>query len=431
MTDEGGSPQAVGNRWLIATAAVVMQMCLGVLYAWSVFRTPLSKLYGWDNATTVAPYRYSLLFFTLGMIVAGLWQDRKGPRLVGSVGGLLLGTGCLLAAFVGNTPNGLIIAYGVIGGLGVGFAYVTPIATCVKWFPDKRGLIVGLAVMGFGAGTVVFAPLLAGLIGTDADRYAVTIPKTFEIMAVTMYLGVVGAAQIFRVPPKGWKPIGWDPPTTASVSGGHSTAQMLQTWQFYALWALFALGSSVGLTAIGEAKPFMERLGDPADPKAAAAAAAAAVGILSLFNGGGRLIWGAISDKLGRKVTTALMGAVYVVACAALLRSASSYATGLAGLCMVGLCFGGYLAIMPAFNADFYGAKNFGLNYGLQFSAYGLSGFFVPYYFAEVLKQFGKARLTEGYAQVFTTLAIIAALAVVLALALKKPAPPAEETRAA
>jgi OFA family oxalate/formate antiporter-like MFS transporter len=427
LTDEGGSPQAVGNRWIIAISAVVMQMCLGVLYAWSVFRTPLEKLYHWDKAASVAPYRYSLLFFTLGMIVAGLWQDRKGPRLVGSVGGLLLGTGCLLAAFVGSTQTGLVAAYGVIGGLGVGFAYVTPIATCVKWFPDKRGLIVGLAVMGFGAGTVVFAPLLAGLIGTDAAQYGVTIPKTFEVMAVIMYIGVIGAAQMFRVPPKGWKPAGWNPPETAKAAGGHSTVQMLQTWQFYALWALFALGASVGLTAIGEAKPYMERLGDPSDPKAAAAAAAAAVGILSLFNGGGRLIWGAISDKLGRKLTTALMGAVYVIACAFFLRTASSYTMGLVGLCMVGLCFGGYLAIMPAFNADFYGAKNFGLNYGLQFSAYGLSGFFVPYYFSEVLKGFGKNRLTEGYAQVFTTLAIVAVVAVVLAVILRKPPAPEAE----
>ena len=144
--------QSAGNRWRFVIAALVMQLCLGALYSWSVFRGPLETLYGWSKETSIAPFRYSLLFFTLAMVVAGFWQDKKGPRLVGSIGGALLGTGCLLAALMGHTPPGLNFAYGILGGLGIGFAYVTPIATCVKWFPDKRGMVVGLAVMGFGAG---------------------------------------------------------------------------------------------------------------------------------------------------------------------------------------------------------------------------------------------------------------------------------------
>ncbi|MEZ5392332.1 MAG: MFS transporter [Bryobacterales bacterium] len=152
---------------------------------------------------TIAPYRWSILFFTLAMIVAGFWQDRVGPRLVGGVGGFLLGTGCLLAAFFGDTPIGLNVSYGLVGGLGVGFAYVTPIATCVKWFPDKRGLVVGLAVMGFGVGSLIFAPLLEALIGSDPSRYAETIPRTFLILAAVFYVLVIGSAQFFRVPPQG------------------------------------------------------------------------------------------------------------------------------------------------------------------------------------------------------------------------------------
>jgi len=126
------------NRRALAGAAVLMQVCLGIIYAWSVFRAPLEQHYGWSKTESIAPYRWSILFFTLAMIVAGFWQDKKGPRLVGSVGGILLGAGCLLAAFIGDTPMGLNIAYGVVAGLGVGFAYVTPIATCVKWFPRSR-----------------------------------------------------------------------------------------------------------------------------------------------------------------------------------------------------------------------------------------------------------------------------------------------------
>jgi OFA family oxalate/formate antiporter-like MFS transporter len=202
----------LGNRWRFVVAALVMQLCLGALYSWAVFRGPLETLHGWSKSTSIAPFRYSLLFFTIAMILAGFWQDRKGPRLVGSVGGLLLGTGCLLAAWLGDTPGGLIFAYGILGGLGVGFAYVTPIATCIKWFPDKRGMVVGLAVMGFGAGSLIFAPLLESLIGTDAAQYASTIPRTFVIMAVIFYLFVIGAAQVYRVPPAGWSPAGWSPP---------------------------------------------------------------------------------------------------------------------------------------------------------------------------------------------------------------------------
>ncbi|TFG58233.1 MAG: MFS transporter, partial [Deltaproteobacteria bacterium] len=153
------------NRWKFVYAALVMQLCLGVLYSWSVFRGPLESVNGWTKAVSIAPYRYSVLFFTISMIIAGFWQDKKGPKLVGSVGGALMGTGVLLSAFMWQSEWGLKFAYGILGGLGVGFAYVTPIATCVKWFPDKRGTIVGLAVLGFGAGSLIFAPLIERLLG--------------------------------------------------------------------------------------------------------------------------------------------------------------------------------------------------------------------------------------------------------------------------
>ncbi len=403
---------------MIAGAAVVMQICLGVLYTWSVFKKPLAELYHWDAVATGAPYRYSLLFFTIGMIVAGLWQDRKGPRIVGSTGGILLGTGCLLASFFGNTPEKLILTYGVVGGLGVGFAYVTPIATCVKWFPDKRGLIVGLAVMGFGLGTVFFSPILSGLIGTDPAQFSTTIPRTFLAMAAIMYVFVIGAAQVFRVPPAGWKPAGWNPSATASAgAASYTTAQMLGTWQFYVLWVLFALGSSIGLTTIGEAKPYMTQLGD------AEFAATWALSYLAVCNAVGRLAWGAVSDRVGRKAAIVLVSATGLLACMVFLRSAGTHFPGLVGICLAGFCLGGFLAIMPTFSADFYGPKSFGLNYGLLFSAYGLSGFIVPGYFNQLMKGFAKAELGAGYAQVFTTLGIAAAAAVVAAAILKKPVP--------
>ncbi|MCP5113904.1 MAG: OFA family MFS transporter [bacterium] len=413
MTNEAG------NRWRFVAAALVMQLCLGVLYSWAVFRGPLEELYGWSKSTSIAPYRYSLLFFTIAMVLAGFWQDRKGPRLVGSAGGLLLGAGCLLAAWIGDTPRGLIFAYGVLGGLGVGFAYVTPIATCIRWFPDKRGMIVGLAVMGFGAGSLIFAPLLEKLIGSDPSLYSETIPRTFLVMAAIFLVCVIGAAQVYRVPPPGWKPPGWQPAAAGAAERSEYTPKaMLATPQFYMLWVLYFIGTSVGLTAIGQASPLIREMA----ATGAALSGGAALGVMSLFNGIGRLSWGSLSDKLGRRWTTATMFAIYAVACLALLRTASGFWSLLAGLCIVGFCFGGYLALLPSFTADYFGSKNIGANYGVMFSAYGLCGFIVPQYFASIMdKARADGNLAAGYNQVYFTLALAAVAGAVLAIMVKRP----------
>ena len=411
--------QEVGNRWRFVAAALVMQLCLGVLYSWSVFRGPLESLHGWSKETSIAPYTFSLLFFTVAMVLAGFWQDRKGPRLVGSVGGVLLGSGCLLASLMGDTEWGLIVAYGVLGGLGVGFAYVTPIATCIKWFPDKRGMIVGLAVMGFGAGSLIFAPLLESLIGSDPALYASTIPRTFVVMAVVFYVVVIGAAQVYRVPPRGWKPAGWEPPPAAAgAKQEFRSSEMLRTWQFYVLWLIYALGTSVGFVAIGQAAPIVREMA----AGGALLSGGAALGVMSLFNGLGRLSWGSLSDKIGRNSTTFAMYSIYIVACLFLLRTAGGFWPVLIGLCMVGFCFGGYLALLPSFTADYFGAKNIGANYGIMFTAYGLSGYFVPRYFASVMDRARQAgNLAGGYEQVYLTLAGFAALGIVLVLIVRKP----------
>ncbi len=412
------------NRWKFVYAALVMQLCLGVLYSWSVFRPVLEKANGWKGPQSIAPFRYSLVFFTIAMIVAGFWQDKKGPKLVGSVGGLLLGAGCLLAAFTYQSEWGLKFSYGILGGLGVGFAYVTPIATCVKWFPDKRGTIVGLAVLGFGAGSLIFAPLIERLLGNDPALYASTIPRTFMILGVAFLIFVIGAAQVFAVPPAGFKPEGWTPPAAATTAGGatikaeFSPGEMIKTWQFFALWLIYFLGTSVGITAIGQAAPLVKELA----AATAVMSAGAALGIMSAFNGVGRLAWGATSDKIGRKNTTITMFAVYIVACVFLLRNVTSFGQALAGLCVVGFSYGGYLAMMPAFTADFFGAKNVGANYGIVFTAWGICGFVVPGYFAKIVQAAKDAgNVAAGYNQTYFTLAGMCVLGIILVLILRKP----------
>ncbi len=412
--------QNLGNRYRFVGAAIVMQLCLGALYSWSVFRGPIEAVHGWDKAQSIAPYRYSVAFFAIAMIIAGFWQDKKGPRLVGSVGGVLLGTGVLLAAFIGTTPTGMIISYGILGGLGTGFAYVTPIATCVKWFPDKRGLIVGFAVLGFGAGSLIFAPLIEKLLGTNPDAWAQTIPRTFIILAVTFYICVIGAAQVYRVPPAGWTPPGWTPPAAvgAPTREDYAPADMIKTWQFWCLWVIYFLGTAVGITAIGQAKPIIVEL----SKGTAAMTGGTAVGLMSFFNGVGRLVWGGTSDKIGRNLTTGLMYGTYAIACLFFLRNATNFWQVLVGLCVVGFSYGGYLALMPSFTAEYFGTKNIGANYGIMFTAWGVCGFIVPGYFGGVMKAAKEAgNVAAGYNQVYFTLAVMSIIGIVLAFVVKRP----------
>jgi OFA family oxalate/formate antiporter-like MFS transporter len=406
------------GRLRYAAAAVFMQVLLGVIYSWSIFRGPLAQLHGWTKAQTIAPYRYSILAFAAGMILAGFWQDRKGPRVVATAGGFLLGTGCLLAAWIGGTVEGLVLAYGIVAGLGVGFAYVTPIATCIKWFPDKRGMIVGLAVMGFGVGPLLFGPLLQALMGADPAQLGSTIPRTFLILAAIFYIGVIGAAQVYRVPPAGWRPAGWTPPAGRAAAMELSPREMISTWQFYALWAVYFLGTSVGLTAIGEATPLLQEMARTS----AAMSAGAALGIMSIFNGVGRLAWGSVSDRLGRRPALFAMCVVSVVACMGFLRSASGFWMLLAGLCLAAFSYGGYLALVPSFTADYFGPKNVGANYGLVFSAWGLCGFLVPGYFAGVMDRARVAGdLAAGYHEVYWKLAALAIVGAAVTAVLRPP----------
>jgi OFA family oxalate/formate antiporter-like MFS transporter len=382
-----------------------MQVLLGILYSWSVFRTPLEQLHGWTRAQTVMPYRYSLLAFAAGMIVAGFWQDRKGPRIVASVGGVLLAAGCLVAGLMHETVEGLVLGYGLIAGVGVGFAYVTPIAMCVKWFPDKRGMVVGLAVMGFGLGPLVFGPWLEWMIGKDVAALGQTIPRTFFVLAAVFLVGIVGAAQLYALPPAGWHPDGWTPAAATQARRDFAPGEAIRDIRFYLLWAVYFLGSSVGLTAIAEASPLLKE----AAKSGTLLSAGAGLGVMSIFNGLGRLGWGSISDRYGRKVALVGMGATSVLTCALVLRNVSGFNSLLIGMCLVAFAYGGYLALMPSMTADLFGSKNVGANYGMIFSAWGICGFLIPGYFAGILDQARQlGNVSNGYTQVFTTLAGIA-----------------------
>ena len=410
------------SRVFQAVVAMFMQLVLGILYSWSVLRGPLAQLYGWSEAQTIAPYRYSLFALAIGMIAAGYWQDRKGPRVVATASGLLLVAGCIISALFGHRLGGLILGYGLLCGLGVGFGYVPPIANLLKWFPERRGSIVGFAVMGAGIAPLLYSPLVERLVGTDPSRYAATVPRTFIFLAVFFFICVIGTAQLYKVPPSGWKPAGWKPAAQRSSSLSLAPRDMLRSWQFYVIWLTFFLGVSAGLTSIGQS---MQTFREKVPASAALIGASTALGLMGAFSGFGRLFWGTISDRLGRRWTLAIIACISCVTCAGILRNTDDFWSVITGLCLATLCYGGYLAVMPALVADYYGTGNIGANYGLMYTAWGLCGFVVPGYFARLMDHAHRAgNSAAGYRELYTTLAVFAVLSLILALLLRPPRPP-------
>ena len=397
----------VPNRWLMVLAGLIIQLSLGTVYAFSVFKKPLMTHFQWTDTQTALAFTITLVAFTVAMIFAGRWQDKVGPRVVATVGGLLLGGGTLLASQTSSLMM-LYITYGVIAGLGIGFAYVTPIATIVKWFPDMRGLMTGVAVFGFGAGSLIFAPLAAKLI------LAYGILTTFAILGVIFLVLVTGAAQILRNPPAGWRPAGWTPPAAkagASAKADYSPMEMLSSLSFWLLWTMYLFGAAAGLMVISQASPMGQSVA-----KLSGEAAAAAVGVLAIFNGLGRLGWGWASDRIGRVWSLVAMFMVLALDMFLLLPNAASYGTFVVGICVAAMSFGGYLALMPALTADYFGTKNYGLNYGWMFTAYGVASIFGPILIARVKEA------TGSYTGALYTFGLLAVVGAALAFFTRPPA---------
>ena len=420
MTSAAAQTMAVvpASRARHAVIAVWIQAINAVVYSWSVFRPPLAQLHGWSKAQTIMPYRYCLLLVALGAIAGGIWQDRKGPRVAASVGALMLATGFVVSAFFGNTLPGLVLGYGILAGLGGGIVYVVPIANLVRWFPDKRGMMVGLAVMGSGLSPLFWSPLMEAIIGKDASRLHSTVPMAFIVMAVIFIVAVLLPSQLFRVPPAGWRPAGWTPSVDRSALRESTAIEMFSTWQFYALWIAFLLGAAVGLTAIGQASPLIQEVSGTSTPFSAGVA----VGIMGIFNAGGRLSWGTISDRIGRKSALFGMSCLSIIVCLGLLRSANGFWSVVTGLCLAAFAYGGFLAVMPSFSADYFGQSNVGGNYGLLFLAWGVCGYTIPGYFEAMLDRAREAgNLAAGYREVYWDIAMFAIVVAVLAVLLRAP----------
>lgn len=400
------------NRWLIAIAAVVMQICLGAAYGWSVFVKPLVAAHHWTLTQVSLNFTLAIAFLGLGTVVGGLWLDRVGPRKVATVGGILYGLGYILAGFAerAGSLHGMYATYGAIGGFGMGMGYITPVATLVKWFPDRRGLMTGVAVAGYGAGALVFSPIAARLIQTSG------IPATFWIFGIVYLILVVASAQLYQNPPVGWTLPGWKP--TSAVAKSATTAnfivsEAMRTWQFWLLLAMLFLNVSAGIMIISQASPMAQQLVGMSP-----VAAAGMVGLISIFNGAGRVFWAWVSDLIGRAPVYFLLFAIQAVIFF-FLPSVRNLTLFSALFAIIGLCYGGGFGTMPSFTADFFGPKYMGGIYGWILLAWALGAIPSPILIAHVRQN------TGTYGPAIHVIAIVMVCSLILPLlARKRPKAP-------
>ncbi len=401
------------KRWIVVVGALLVQLCLGAIYAWGAFTKALQDptgAFAFSATQAQAIFAAGLASFALMMILAGRWQDRIGPRKVAVVGGLVLGLGYLLAGLVGGTSFwALFFFIGIVGGAGIGLGYVCPIAACVKWFPDLKGFVTGLAVAGFGAGAFIFVKL-AGTWGDFIGQYGVN--GTFTIFGIIFAISVVIGALMLSNPPAGWLPEGYIPPEAAGTTKAEDFTQgeCIRTHQFWMLWAAFVFSAGAGLMVIGCLKNFGELEGG-----LSAAVAGSALGLLALFNGLGRIVWGTVSQKLGARKAISLMTLLQAVMLFALFSMGSTEMSLTVAASWIGFNFGGNFALFPLATAESFGTKNLGANYGAMFTAYGVGGIAMPILAGRVWDVLG------SYSIAFTVAAVALLLAMVLAFVVRPP----------
>lgn len=373
------------NRMFVVFGAILIQLCLGVIYAWSVFTPHLKAVpFNFTATQTQVIFSVGLATFAITTVIGGRWMTRIGPVILTRTGGLILALGYVTAKMLGSSFPGMLICIGLIGGAGIGLAYVVPIAVGVKWFPDKKGLITGLAVAGFGFGALIWIKL-AGSWGGLIERWGVL--NVFFFYGVAFWFLVTLGSLWMKYPPEEWKPPGNSPagandPAMTPVAIEMDSREMLRTPQFYMLWTMFVFGAMAGLMVIGVIQLFgiealQARAGMTATQAAATAGTAMAV-FYAISNGIGRIVWGILSDKIGRKRAMVMMFLSQSIMMALFFDMGGVPALLFLGAAVIGFNFGGNFALFPAATADYFGSRTVGLNYGWIFTAYGVGGILGP-----------------------------------------------------
>jgi MFS transporter, OFA family, oxalate/formate antiporter len=382
------------NRWLPVVGGILMNLALGSLYAWSVFVPPLEQEFGWSRADTSWVYTIAVVCFALTFIAAGRLQDKKGPRVCAFLGGLLVSVGFFLASFTTSLMM-LYVFFGVIVGIGNGFGYSAPMPVGSKWFPDKRGLVVGLLVGGYGGGQAIFGPLARfWMIPSLGWR------TTFQVLAALFFVMTMIGTVLLRNPPAGYRPPNWTPPSAAAVARSeYTTREMLATPTFYFLWVAYCLGTTAGQMTISQLVPFATAAG------LGASVATISLIVSSVGNAGGRILSGWMSDKLGRLRTLKIMVLLSAVAMPSLFLLREQVLPFYTLVALVYYCYGTQLSVFASTTADFYGTKNLGLNYGVLFTAWGAAGILGPSIAGRVFDRFGDYRYAFFSAAVFALIA--------------------------
>jgi len=368
--DNVAQPSVKNLGWLVTVAGTGALLALGVLYAWSVIKRNIPAEWGWLDWQKTLPYSVACVIFSLMMVLGGRLQDRFGPRLVVTIGGVLAGLGMVISSQT-TSPWIYTLSFGLLLGTGIGFVYASATPAAVKWFPAKKtGMIAGIVVAGFGMGSAWVAPLAKSLI----DTYGVQ--TTMLWLGIGMFVAVVTFAQFLRIPPAGYIPAGSTPIKTeeATKRSDFVPREVIKSWQFYVLWITFAFSAGAGLMIIGNLATI---IGDQAKQPALSALA---VSVLAIGNGGGRVLAGTLSDKFGRKAilfTSFVFQAILIFLMSKTVAGSvlATVPVLMALSALIGANYGANLAVFPAITKDYYGLKNFGMNYGLVYTAWGLGGF--------------------------------------------------------
>jgi MFS family permease len=401
------------GRWLLVVLGMIINLCLGSVYAWSVFVAPLTNYFTKDLGQTVTasevllPFSVFLAFFAIAMPFTGKYIEKYGPRNITIVGGCLTGLGWLLSSFAGSV-QWLYLFYGVIAGAGVGIAYGVPVAVAARWFPDRRGLAVGLTLLGFGFSAVLTANIAGFLIGASG------VMNAFRFFGIAFIILIVVLAMPLKFPQAGWKPAGWTPPAPApgaAVTCEFRREQMFKSSTFYGLWLCYFIGCLAGLMAIGIAKPVGTDVG------VETGLATMLVGVFAIFNGFGRPLFGALTDKLTPR-NTAMISFVLIAFASLLIWQLASVPVYILVFIILWGCLGGWLAIAPTATASYFGTGDYPRCYGVMFLAYGAGGIAGPQ-----LAGFIKTS-TGSYLGVFPIVLILAIIGLFIAFALLKPPKP-------
>ncbi|SAK50686.1 major facilitator transporter [Caballeronia fortuita] len=412
------------SRWMVPPAALAVHLCIGQAYAFSVFNAPLTKIIGitksapddWTLTTLGWIFSLAIVFLGLSAAFAGKWLEKVGPRRTMFTAACCFGGGFLVSALGVYLHQIwlLYLGYGVIGGIGLGLGYVSPVSTLIRWFPDRRGMATGMAIMGFGGGAMIAAPGSVALMNHFKSATSAGVAETFVVLGVLYFISMTIGALAIRIPPKDWKPAGWTPPTTAKkmITKNHvHIDQALKTPQFYLLWLVLFLNVTAGIGVLGQASVMIQ---ESFKASITAGAAAGFVGLLSLFNMGGRFVWASASDWIGRKNTYFVFFALGAVLYFLVpqFAGAGNIALFVLAYGIILSMYGGGFATIPAYLADMFGTAFVGGIHGRLLTAWAAAGVAGPV-LVNYVRAFQVSHGVVGAAAYTMTLHIMAGLLVI------------------